>query len=83
MTDDFDETLKKVCAQLQRFAAGGAGLDPDGNLTEQLSLDSVKVLDLIMEIEDSFDISIPMNLMADVQTVRDLAEVIHKQERSR
>jgi len=83
MTDDFDETLKKVCAQLQQFAAGGAGLDPDGNLAEQLSLDSVKVLDLIMEIEDSFDISIPMNLMADVQTVRDLAEVIHKQERSR
>jgi acyl carrier protein len=29
-----------------------------------------------MEIEDEFDLSIPMNILADVRTVRDLARAI-------
>jgi acyl carrier protein len=43
----------------------------------------VKVLDLIMEIEDEFDLSVPLNLMADVQTVNDLADIILKIESGR
>ncbi len=49
-------------------------------MAERFALDSVKVLDLVMEIEDEFDISVPMNLMADVQTVNDLVDVIHQVE---
>jgi len=46
------------------------------DLVAQLGLDSVKVLDLIMEMEDEFDISIPMNVLTEVHTVRDLAQAI-------
>ncbi len=83
MTNNIDDTLQKLCSHLQGFAADGNGIDPDGSLAGQFALDSVKVLDLIMEIEDAFDISIPMNVMADVQTVRDLAQVIHELESGR
>jgi acyl carrier protein len=31
-----------------------------------------------MEIEDEFDISVPINVLADVNTVHDLADVIYK-----
>ena len=31
-----------------------------------------------MEIEDEFDISVPINALADVRTVRDLTDLIHK-----
>lgn len=80
MTFDYDETLKRVSKNLQRITDTEVNLDLDTNLVEKFSLDSVKVLDLIMEIEDEFDILIPLNLMADVHTVRDLVEVIHKVE---
>jgi acyl carrier protein len=31
-----------------------------------------------MEIEDEFDISVPLNALADVQTVHELTNLIHK-----
>ena len=38
-----------------------------------LALDSLQVMNLLLEIEDKFDISIPVNILPDVKTVRDLA----------
>jgi acyl carrier protein len=78
MSFDYDDTLARVSRHLQLIAGGEAGIDANTNLVEKFALDSVKVLDLIMEIEDEFDISIPLNLMADVQTVGDLVAVIQR-----
>jgi acyl carrier protein len=46
------------------------------DLINELAIDSVKLLNLIMEIEDEFDISVPINALADVQTVHELANLI-------
>jgi acyl carrier protein len=78
MTENFNSTLEIISNNLGKFTGSETTLDPDSNIIEALELDSVKVLDLIMEIEDHFDISIPLNIMANVQTVRDLAEVIEQ-----
>lgn len=80
MTHNFYSTLDKICRHLESFSGSGVKIEPDTNLAEQFALDSVKILDLMMEIEDQFDVSIPLNIMADVQTVRDLAEVIDQLE---
>jgi acyl carrier protein len=47
-------------------------------LTAQLALDSLKVMDLVVAIEDRFDISIPLNALADVQTIGDLATLVER-----
>lgn len=78
MTIDYNDTLVRIRKALERVAGTEVNIDADTNLVEQFALDSVKVLDLIMEIEDEFDISIPINLMADVQYVSDLVEVIQR-----
>ncbi|MEX2352688.1 MAG: acyl carrier protein [Gammaproteobacteria bacterium] len=78
MTLDYDDTLERIRKTLAQVAGTEVSIDADTNLVEQFALDSVKVLDLIMEIEDEFDISIPLNLMADVQYVRDLVAVIQR-----
>lgn len=44
----------------------------DTNITEGLGLDSVAVMDFVMEIEDALDISIPLDRIAEVKTVGDL-----------
>jgi len=50
----------------------------DTELTGELALDSLKVMDLVLAVEDRFDISIPINALADVRTVGDLASTIQK-----
>lgn len=76
MNPGYDEVLVRLKDHLQRVAGKAGPFSDEMDLVAQLGLDSVKVLDLIMEVEDEFDISIPMNVLTEVHTVRDLAQAI-------
>jgi len=76
MSPVYEDVLTRLTKQLQRIAGRNVEIREDIDLVAQLGLDSVKVLDLIMEVEDEFDISIPMNILTEVHTVRDLARAI-------
>ena len=41
-----------------------------------LGLDSVAVLDFILDVEDHFNISIPLDRVAEVQTIAELSHAI-------
>jgi len=77
MTASYEEILEKVISELSALTTSDANLTEDSELVTELGLDSFKVLDLLMDIEDEFDISMPVNMLADVHTVKDLAERIH------
>jgi acyl carrier protein len=49
---------------------------PETPIVAGLGLDSVAILDLIMDLEDRFDISIPLDRVAEVQTVGELSRAI-------
>lgn len=49
---------------------------PDSNLIEDLGLESIKILDLLMMLEDHFDLSIPINILIDVSTPAELATAL-------
>ena len=74
--ETYDHILRRLHPHLNRLAGDRLEVTEDVELVSQLGLDSMKVLDLLMEIEDEFDLSIPMNVLADVRTVRDLARAI-------
>jgi acyl carrier protein len=78
MASNYDEILKRLCKHLERMAGPGIEIDVDDNLIDQLALDSMKVMNLVMEIEDEFDISVPINALTDVYTVNDLAKLIER-----
>lgn len=40
-------------------------------------LDSLKTMDMIMDLEDSFDVTLPINLISEVKTVGDLVNVVY------
>ena len=77
MTASYEEILQKVINELSALTAPDVTLTENSELVTELGLDSFKVLDLLMDIEDEFDISMPVNMLADVHTVKDLAERIH------
>ena len=78
MAADYDEVLERLGKQLENIADADTNFDESSDLVEGLGLDSFKVLDLLMEVEDEFDISVPMNVLTDVRTVKDLAQRIHE-----
>lgn len=48
-------------------------VDFDAALTSDVGLDSVQVMDLVMEIEDRLEISVPVEVLAEVRTLNELA----------
>ena len=78
MEYDQSTILQSLCKHLENFVGPEIKITPDTDLINELAIDSVKLLSLIMEIEDEFDISVPINVLADVHTVRDLANLIFK-----
>lgn len=75
---NYDEILQLLCDRLSSLTNSEVTITAETNLISELSIDSIKLLNLIMEIEDTFDISIPINALADVQTVHELASLISK-----
>ena len=51
---------------------------PELDLINDLNLDSLKIMELLEKLEDNYDISIPINILADVRSVGDLAKAMQK-----
>ena len=70
-----DSIVGELCELLQKYNKEGIELTAATNLGSDLDIDSVEVMDLIMEIEDKFDIDIPINLVSDIERIGDLANL--------
>ena len=75
---NYNEIMQLLRERLSGLTNSDAQITPETNMISQLSIDSIKLLNLIMEIEDTFDVSIPINALTDIQTVRELADLVHK-----
>lgn len=65
-----------VCSVLQQRNVLNIPLVPETKINSELSVDSVEVLDIVMELEQNFDITIPISALANVETMGDLANVV-------
>jgi acyl carrier protein len=75
----YQNVVAQVVDILTPLAEGRvAVIDENTELTGQLALDSLKVMDLMLAVEDHFDISVPINALADLKTVGDLVLQILK-----
>jgi len=83
MTDDYDRIYRQLCLILQKIGKSDKSIGPEVNLIEHLELDSMKVLDVIMEIEDELDVSVPLNTLVDVNTVSELARLVYELEKQK
>ena len=70
--------IAEIYDLLEPFNRNRIDLTEATDISADLNVDSVAVLDLLMTMEDKYDISIPMNLLADVRTVGELAMIIEQ-----
>lgn len=65
-----------ILSCLQDLVENGVEIKPHSDLVNDLGLESIKVMDLLMMLEDRFDISIPINILLDVKTPAQLMETL-------
>lgn len=81
--NDAKQLFDEMVPLLQRFNTTGKPIAPETDLAADLNIDSVAAMDLVMELEERFDIDIPINLLSDMATVADLAAVVERQIKAR
>ena len=72
------EVIREICRHLTPFQTGERPITGDTVIAKDLTIDSLAIMDMVMELEDHFDISIPMNVVAEIHTVDQLADTIQK-----
>jgi len=66
-----EEILREV---LQKEVA----IDPETYFERDLEVDSLRAMEILAAVEDRFDITVPINILNEIQTVEDLATRIEE-----
>ncbi len=66
------EIYDKICELLKPYNPKNHPIEYSSGIMSDLEVDSVAVFDFIMELEDHYDISIPMEMVSDIKTVGEL-----------
>ncbi len=71
-----NDTYTALCPLLEPFNTAKAKLSPETDISADLNIDSVSVMDFVMEVEDHFDIDIPLNVLSETRSIADLVKVV-------
>ena len=72
--------LAEIINALLPFKKSDAAITAETDIARDLKLDSLAVMDLLMVLEDKFDVSIPLNMVAEITTVGQLAKAVRDEK---
>jgi acyl carrier protein len=72
------EIFSEIRRLLAPFQVEGMSIDRDTVICDGTRVDSLTVMDMIVELEDRFDIAIPMKQVVEIRTVDHLADTISR-----
>ncbi len=71
-TPTHEQIFDKICELLIPYNPKNHVITLQSGIVTDLEVDSTAVFDLIMGLEDFYDISIPMEMVSDIKTVGEL-----------
>lgn len=71
-----EEMMQEVCHHLAPYRLDDRPIRADTVIYKDLSIDSLAVMDIILELEDRFEVAIPINTVAEIHTVRELVDAL-------
>ena len=74
----YDESLSITCELLRRHIDESRPIRPSDHIQNDLGLDSLGVMELVSDVENRFNISIPSELYEGIETVEDVARLVSK-----
>jgi acyl carrier protein len=72
------EIRTRITAALREVVGRPVAVTDETDIVNDLGLDSLAVMNFVMALEDEYDISMPLDRMAEVQTVGDLVRTIEE-----
>jgi acyl carrier protein len=69
----YENIVKQVIEAIKEIVPHELEINEKTDLISDLEFDSLKVMNLMEDIEDRFDISVPLNILPDIRSVEDLA----------
>lgn len=66
--------LDQLYELIRPFSEPSLKLGEQTSIMDDIGLDSMKVMELVMQIEDHFDVSVPLNILPDVKTIGEFAK---------
>jgi acyl carrier protein len=69
----YEDILGKLIDAVSPLVPEGRELTEETDIVDDLDLDSMRVMELVLALEDSLDISVPLNILPQVRTVKDFA----------
>jgi len=75
---DRQSTYAKVTELIVPFNKKDVAITEATRFAQDLEWDSLTVLDFVANIEDEFDVLIPMNLQAEIETVGQLVDALQR-----
>ena len=80
-----DEVLKKVLNILEQFVTAASGITnatKETTILEDLKVNSARLVDVVLEIEDTFDIEVSDEQADNVRTVGDVVALVMSAEQA-
>jgi acyl carrier protein len=68
---EYNDIFQQVEALLEEYAPQRVPVRDDTELVNDLGFDSLRIMEMLHEIEDAFDITYPLNDLSEVRTVKD------------
>src|SRR5262245_8778522 len=68
--------LAEIVRRLLPFRNDQAAIGGSTVISKDLQIDSLAIMDMVMELEDRFDVTIPLNRVAEIHTVDELTDAI-------
>lgn len=75
---DRAEVYNRILELIAPINKKGITLSEDASFANDLELDSLTVMDLVAAIEDEWDITLPLNMLPDLETIGQLADAVAK-----
>jgi len=72
---DYAGRLKEI---VNEMTTADVRVDVDSDLVDHVGLSSVEIMELVEAIEDDFDVSFPLNDLASMRTINDLAAELER-----
>jgi acyl carrier protein len=70
------QVMAEICHHVAPYQTGEKPITGKTVIAKDLAIDSLAIMDMVMELEDRFDVSIPMSVIAEIHTVDELADTI-------
>ena len=77
-TLQYEAIFQQVAVLLHKYAPQPVPVQEDTELVNDLGFDSLRVMEMLHDVEDTFDITYPLNDLANLRTAKDFALQIQR-----